>query len=160
MTATSATPLPPPGDALYAEHTGRFVRLIDDQPEKALAEYGFTFIHSVDESDCAIFLKSLGLAEDTWRQRFLEAVALHRRGRLDEAEKRYKALLADDKGRKEVEYNLAALFLQRGDLETARKHLAAFEKYIAELDGGGATALFAAECRQRIMELREELQEA
>lgn len=146
-----------PGERLYAEHTGRFVRLIEEHPEKALAEYGFTFIHSVDESDAATFLKKAGLSENTWREGFLEAVAFHRRGKLDDAEKRYKELLSKSKKSGEIDYNLAALYLQKGDFDVARKHLDSFEK---NLGGSDAADPHVIECKQRIAELRAELRSA
>lgn len=145
-----------PGAALYAEHTGRFARMLDDQAEKALDEYGFTFIYSVDESDSAAFLKSLNLIEESWRQSFLETVALHRRGKLAEAEKQYKDLLAKDPSHKEIEYNLAALHLQRGDTDQARKHLDNFEKYLSGLPEANP---FVQESRVRVQDLSEELKQ-
>lgn len=147
-----------PGERLYAEHTGRFVRLVEDQPEKAFTEYGFTFLHSVDESDAAIFRKRVGLSDGSWRDSFLEAVAAHRRGKLDEAEKRYKELRDKDKGATrggEVDYNLAALYLQRGDFDAAKKHLDNFEKRLGEVDQSRQT-----EYRSRIAEMRAELRSA
>jgi Flp pilus assembly protein TadD len=151
---------PQTGEALYAERTGRFVRLIEEQTDQALLEYGFSVLNSIDESDGAFFLRSINLADESWRQRFLEAVAIHRRGRYDEAEKRYKALLSESKEHKEIEYNLAALFCQRGDLDSARKHLEAFEKWIAGIDVSEASPSFLEECRARIVELRSELEPA
>lgn len=148
------------GEALYAERTGRFVRLIEDQTEQALLEYGFSVINSIDESDGAFFLRSINLADDSWRQRFLEAVAIHRRGRYDDAEKRYKTLLAEAKDHKEIEYNLAALYCQRGDLDSARKHLENFEKWIAGVDAAEASPSFIDESRARIAELRSEMEQA
>lgn len=153
MTTTKSRALP--GEALYAELTGRFVRLIEEHPDRALGEYGFTFINSIDESDAITFLGSVGLSGNTWRERFLEAVALHRRGKLDEAEKRYKTLRAESKKNHEIDYNLAALYLQRGDVESARKHLDGFEKHMQEIETQNS---FVSECRTRIAELRAELE--
>lgn len=146
-----------PGVALCNEHIGRFVRLIEENPQQALDEYGFTFLNSIDQSDAARFLRSVGLADESWRQRFLEAVAVHRRGRLDEAEKAYKELLAESKKSKEIEYNLAALHLQCGDLEAARKHLAAFEKLLESVDPATVAPALLDEHRVRLAELKAEL---
>ena len=148
-----------PGEALCAEHMGRFVRLIEENPKDALAEFGFTFLYSIDESDAARFLRTVGLAEENWRQRFLETVALHRRGRLDEAEKAYKELLSESKKSREIEYNLAALQLQRGDLDAAKKHLAAFEKYLDGVEKTAGSETLIEEYRLRLAELKAELDE-
>jgi Flp pilus assembly protein TadD len=148
-----------PGEALCNEHIGRFVRLIEENPKEAIAEYGLTFLNSIDESDAAWFKRGVGLADESWRQRFLETVAIHRRGRLDEAEKAYKELLAESKKSKEIEYNLAALQLQRGDLEAARKHLAAFEKHLESIDPATVAEPLLEEHRVRLAELKAELDE-
>lgn len=145
-----------PGAELYAEHCARYARLLGENPDRALEEYGFTFVNSVHESDSAVFLKELDLAEPGWRQDFLEAVALHRRGKLDEAEKRYKDLLKQSKDHQEIEYNMAVLQWQRGDAEASEKHIKVFEGY---LDSVEQTNVFVDECRGRVKALREELSE-
>lgn len=144
------------GLGLYSEYTGRFARMLDENQDQALTEYGFTFLHSVDESDSALFLKSIGLAKDTWRQRFLETVAMHRRGRLADAEAGYKKLLSEDKNRREIEFNLSALYLQRGEVELANQHLTRFEAYLATLP---ENSVYVEECRAQVNELKEEIAE-
>lgn len=151
-----------PGEIFYKEHVARFGRLLGVQPEQAVAEYGFTFLHSIDESDAAVFLQSQGLADENWHQSFMLAVASHRKGELDAAEKQYKQLLEHARDRKEIEYNLAALYMHRGDLANARKRLDVFEKWIAE---AGKTAVsvdalaFIKDSKARIADLRSELEQ-
>ena len=146
------------GESLYSEHTGRFVRLILEKPEQALEEYGFNFVYSIDESDSAAFLKNIGIESDSWRQRFLEAVALHRRGELKNAEKVYKELLSEDGKHKEIEYNLAALYLQSGEEEKAKEHLGKFEKFVSSIEPEENDAVILEEFTQRIKEIKEELE--
>jgi len=143
-----------PGAKLYAEHTGRFARLIDEQAERALEEYGFTFLYSVEEPEAAAFLKSLDMAEESSRQQILETIALHRHGKMSEAEAGYKKLLAENKECKEIEFNLAVLYAQRGEADLAKKHLDNFEKYLGGLP---ETNPFVLDCRQRVEELKGEL---
>ncbi|MBL4890000.1 MAG: tetratricopeptide repeat protein [Candidatus Lindowbacteria bacterium] len=145
-----------PGLSLYSEYTGRFARMIEEDPNKALDEYGYTYLYSVDDPDSAAFLRAIDQAEDSWRQRFLETVNMHKRGKLDEAEASYKKLMSEDETHKEVEYNLAALYLQRGDLDVATKHLENFENYIKTVP---ETVPYAQECKIRIEEFKEELRE-
>lgn len=53
------------------------------------------------------------------QNRFAEALALHEKGQLEEAERRYRVLLADQGGHVPALIHLAALRLQRGDPQSA-----------------------------------------
>lgn len=147
------------GESLYTEQTGRFLRLSIEKPEDALLEYGFTFIYSIDESDSATFLKNIGVADNSWRQRFLETVASHRRGKLTDAEKQYKSLLEEEPKNKEIEYNLAALYLQKGEIDLAVKHLEKFDKFVSSIKDEEYKAI-AVEYKERISELKQEIEAA
>lgn len=118
-----------PGEALHNERIARFAMLAAENAPQAYAEYGLTLIHSIHEADAAAFLKSLDIAQED--EPFLLAVAAHRRGAMDEAEKTYEKIAKDPK-RGEALYNLAVLRAQRGDDDGAREAVDRFLAFLAK----------------------------
>ncbi|RMH58097.1 MAG: hypothetical protein D6679_05495 [Candidatus Hydrogenedentota bacterium] len=148
-----------PGQALYAELTSRFAcrirpELPDEEVDRMLDEYGFLFFYSIDESDQFLLREKLDLTDKSWEDRLLKAVAFHRHGDLQKAEKEYQSLLIDFPERKEPEYNLAVLHFLQGRSDEAAEHLRRFEEYLSS-----ATVATRAieDFRNRVEELRKEI---
>ena len=99
------TPEELPGEALHEERVARFSMLAAENPALAHEEFGVSLIHSIHEAEAAAYLHSLGISAGGEDEDFLLAVAAHRRGALDEAEKSYEAILAKSPKRGEVLYS-------------------------------------------------------
>lgn len=121
-----------PGEALHNERVARFAMLAADNPDLAYEEYGLSLIHSIHEADAALYLKRIGYDVETDDTALLLAVAAHRRGDLEGAEKAYEDLLKKDKTRGEALYNLAVLKYQRGDEAGAKEALDKFLAFLSE----------------------------